>query len=68
MLRVHPDGSRLLAGTDTGRILVLDASDGRLLVALGGHTSAVYGLCFVEGTETLLSTSRSGRLRVWKMD
>ncbi len=61
---VHPEGDRVLLGSQDGSILVRDAADGDLLTVLTGHTTLVNDLAVSADGERVLSASNVSA-RVW---
>ncbi len=67
-LAFSPDGTRLVGGGDDGQVYVWDASDGRLLLRLGGHHAAVMSVAWSPDGTRLASGGGSlgkGEVFVW---
>lgn len=54
-----PDGKWLISGTQSGTIVVWDATTGNIARFLTGHTAPTLALSFRPGSDTLLSASRN---------
>jgi serine/threonine protein kinase/WD40 repeat protein len=62
----QPDGGRLAAGTEDGRIWLLDPADpSRAPRTFGGHDGQVMSLAFHPGGAMLASASWDGTVRLW---
>jgi len=61
-----PEGSQL-AGVSGNDIKVWDATTGRELITLAGHTQEVMGLAFNPDGKSLASTSIDGTVKVWSL-
>ncbi|HEY6072639.1 MAG TPA: hypothetical protein VIV15_04405, partial [Anaerolineales bacterium] len=62
-----PDG-KWLAGSNGNDIKIWDASTGRELFILSGHTDWVMGLAFSPDGKSLASTSLDGSVKVWSLE
>ncbi len=67
-VEVDPTGRSAAAGTLGGRILVLDAEDGRTKASLEGHRSFVMDIQFTPDGERLLSLAHDDTVRVWSIE
>jgi eukaryotic-like serine/threonine-protein kinase len=61
-----PDGRFIASGGHDKTIRIWDATDGRELFALSGHTSVVAAIAFV-GPDRLASAGWDGSVRVWDL-
>jgi WD40 repeat protein len=61
----HPDGSLVATGGADRMIRVWDASTGRLLRTMTGHTELVYSLDFSPDGQRLVSASTDQTVRLW---
>jgi WD40 repeat protein len=61
-----PDGRTLLAGTEAGTVLLLDADDGRELQRFTGHSDHVNSLAFSRDGRLVLTGSNDGTTRIWE--
>jgi len=59
------DGSRIVTGGSDRIARVWDASSGRVLVSLLGHTGAVDSAVFSQDSGRILTTSEDGTAKVW---
>jgi WD40 repeat protein len=72
-VQYSPDGKRLAAGREDGRILVLDPAGGAILRPLISHTRAVHGLAFSRSlkpggpSQMLASGDEKGNIVVWDL-
>jgi hypothetical protein len=66
-VKFSPDGG-LIATTAGNTVQLWEANSGRLLRTLGGHTSAVYSLCFSPGGWMLASGGAGWTVRVWDLN
>jgi WD40 repeat protein len=64
-LAFAPDGKRLAAGTQQGRVTVWDATTGDTLAPFSGHEGPVTGLVFRSDGAQLVSCSQDGTALVW---
>src|SRR5262249_46593679 len=60
-----PDGGRLATGSSDGTAALCDASTGKRLLILKGHTSGLLKLAFSPGGDRLATASYDGTVRVW---
>jgi len=66
-LAVSRDAARLAAGTDTGRILLIDLHTRGIERELSEHTGPVLDLAFAPDGGTLASASQDDRVLVWDL-
>jgi len=66
-LAVTRDGSHVAAGTERGRILLVDAGARRVERELDGHTGPVLALAFTPDGSTLASASQDDRVLLWDL-
>jgi len=65
VLTLAPDGKRLYAGLEDGRVVAWDAQNGRVLETMVGHTARILDLvCDLAGSR-LVSISEDRTVRVW---
>jgi len=64
-VRWSPDGARLFTGSKHPAIVVIDATDGRPLLALRGHRGYVRGLALSPDGAILASASGDNCVRLW---
>lgn len=64
---LSPDGQRVAAAGDDGRIRLWDTRSGRELAVLVGHTSWVRRVAFFPDGRRLLSAGLDRRLRLWDL-
>lgn len=64
-LDYHPDGSRIAAGLENGRIAILDAETLETLLELEGHADYVFGVGFSPDGSRLASSSGDGSTLIW---
>jgi WD40 repeat protein len=62
-----PDGARLAAGHDDGRIRLWEPDSGREVLELRGHDEAVDSLAFSPDGSRLVSSDDAGQVRVWAL-
>jgi WD40 repeat protein len=60
------DGTLLVAGTSEGEVWLWRVADRTPLLAVQGHTGAVYGLALSADGRKLASSSEDGTVRVWE--
>ncbi|SCU87928.1 LAMI_0D08064g1_1 [Lachancea mirantina] len=61
------DGSRVITGSDDGKIKVWDTSSGFCLVTFQEHTSAVTAVKIVKKGQVMFSSSLDGTVRAWDL-
>ncbi len=67
-LAFSSDGARLVAGTGRNNTLhVWETDSGRSVSTIKGHSRAVWGAAFVDGGETLWSSSEDRYLKAWDL-
>jgi WD40 repeat protein len=62
-----PDGKLVAIGRLAGPVLIWDASTGKQLLTLNGHTGEINGLSFSPDGKQLASASYDGTARVWNV-
>ena len=62
-----PDGTKLVAGTESGAVIVWDVAAARKLLQLHGHTSCVNALSISPTGSTLATASCDQTVRLWDM-
>lgn len=62
----HPDGDRIVTGSQDGTLLVRDAESGGLEASLAGHSTIPHGAAFDEPGDRLVTTSNRS-VRVWDL-
>ena len=60
-----PDGRRLLAADNIGKMTLWDAESGLEVLSLRGHTDRIYDLAFSGDGRLLASASRDATAKVW---
>ncbi|KAJ8353196.1 hypothetical protein SKAU_G00207630 [Synaphobranchus kaupii] len=69
-VRFSPDGRALAAACadrDAFPVIVYEIPSGKVLSAFNGHLSIVYDLCWSRGSNSLLSASSDGTVRMWNV-
>lgn len=66
-LAATKDGKCLVAAGDDHVIRIVERSTGRLLKLLEGHIDWVQSIAILEGSQSILSCSNDGTLRLWSM-
>lgn len=66
-LALSADGKRLALGGTDKVVRVLNADDGKELVAFAGHEGPVNDLAFLDGPDGLVSVSDDGTARRWTL-
>ncbi len=64
-LAFSPDGKQIALGGSDGRIHLFQASDGKSLRQLQGHTSGVTALLYHPAGAVLISASKDRTIRLW---
>ena len=62
--RFTPDGERILVGTATGKIHLIDAASYEEVATLSGHESYVFCATFAGGGERIITGSGDGTIRI----
>jgi WD40 repeat protein/serine/threonine protein kinase len=60
-----PDGKRVVAGIDDGTVKVCDATSGKELLTLQGHSNRVWGLAYSHDGKRILTGSTDRTARIW---
>jgi WD40 repeat protein len=60
-----PDGRRLLAADNIGKMILWDAGSGLEVLSLRGHTDRIYDLAFSGDGRLLASASRDATAKIW---
>ena len=66
-LAFDADGRRLLVGSWSGTVIVLEVGSGRTVLTLNGHTRLTGGLAIDRSGTMLASASREGTTRLWDL-
>lgn len=66
-LAYDPAGGRLVVGSESGAVAVMDAETGQIYHRLEGHTAAVTDIQFSADGFTLYTTSDDGTVRVYSL-
>jgi WD40 repeat protein len=64
----HPDGVRILTGSEDSIIKMWEASTGRLLRAFKGHEGPVYDCNFFPDGTQMMSVSEDHYIRIWDVE
>ena len=64
-LAFSPDGKQITLGNSDSRIHVFQATDGKFVRTLQGHTGAITGLAFHPGNAAPVLSSKDRGLRLW---
>lgn len=67
-LSASPDGLKLLIGTSSGCIGMLDVPSVRHVTLLRSHTDIIYGLSMDPNNREFATASCDGTIRVWEID
>jgi len=62
--RFTPDGERILVGTATGKVHLIDAVSYEEVAQLSGHESYVFSAAFAGGGERIITASGDGTIRI----
>lgn len=62
-----PDGSRIVTGSDDGKIKVWDNKSGFCLMTFDEHQSSITGLQYSKKGHVLFSSSLDGTIRAWDL-
>lgn len=65
---LHPDGKRLVAACNDGRVRVFDRTTGACSFSLEGHDAPVTAVAIHPDGKRVVSTCWAGRLCVWSID
>ncbi|RLV91106.1 Periodic tryptophan protein 2 [Spathaspora sp. JA1] len=66
-LAYSPDGSRLVTGSDDGKVKIWDVQSGFCLFTFTEHTSAVTQVQFAKRGQVLFTSSLDGTIRAWDL-
>jgi WD40 repeat protein len=65
---LSPEGEQILSGALSGTVYLWNATTGRIIHRLDGHTGAVLGAAFGPHGRFAVTSSRDGSLILWDLD
>ncbi len=66
-LAVSPDGKQLAVGDHTGRMLLLNSSDGKTILETRAHPDCIWGLAYTPSGRKLVTGSADQSIKVWEV-
>ena len=64
----HPDGQRIVTGSDDSILKIWESATGRLLQSFKGHEGPIYGASFFPDGSHMLSVSSDHYIRIWDVE